>query len=73
MISVGDLIEAIDDKSTVGVRHFQVARHLKDIPVGTTFNVTLMEPKKAFSKFIHICFLTNLIFLLLEGIGVQEN
>ncbi|CAK8675839.1 PDZ domain-containing protein GIPC1-like [Clavelina lepadiformis] len=49
MISVGDLIEAIDDKSTVGVRHFQVARHLKDIPVGTTFNVTLMEPKKAFN------------------------
>lgn len=47
-ICVGDHIEAIEDTSLVGTRHFEVAKRLKDLPIGTTFSVTLIEPRKAF-------------------------
>lgn len=30
----------------VGKRHFEVAKALKDIPVGTTFVIRLIEPMK---------------------------
>nr|XP_002123731.1 PDZ domain-containing protein GIPC1 [Ciona intestinalis] len=47
-VCVGDHIESIDNVSTVGTRHFQVAKQLKDIPLNTTFLLTLVEPKKGF-------------------------
>ncbi|XP_043226853.1 PDZ domain-containing protein GIPC3-like [Amphibalanus amphitrite] len=46
-IKVGDHVERIDDVSLVGCRHFDVARMLKEIPVGTTFTLRAVEPLTA--------------------------
>ena len=43
-IKAGDHIEKINEKSVVGIRHFEVAQLLKDIPVGSTFKIRLIEP-----------------------------
>lgn len=52
-IKVGDHIEKINDKDLVGARHFEVAKMLKDIPVGTTFTIKLIEPtREGFCKCI---------------------
>ncbi len=52
-LQAGDHIEKIDDKSMVGLRHFEVAKALKDIEVGTTFTIRLIEPfKDGFRKWI---------------------
>ncbi|XP_075062991.1 PDZ domain-containing protein GIPC1 [Mixophyes fleayi] len=48
LISVGDVIEAINGKNLVGCRHFEVARTLKELPRGRTFTIKLCEPRKAF-------------------------
>ncbi|NXI41769.1 GIPC1 protein, partial [Galbula dea] len=48
VISVGDMIEAIDGQSLVGARHYEVAKMLKDLPRGRTFALKLTEPRKAF-------------------------
>ena len=44
LIKIGDHIEKINDKSVVGIRHFEVARVLKSIPIGSTFKLRLVEP-----------------------------
>ena len=44
LVKVGDHIEKINDKSLVGTRHFEVARMLKELPVGSTFTMRLVEP-----------------------------
>ncbi len=44
LIKIGDHIEKINDKPIVGTRHFEVANMLKDIPVGSTFKLRLIEP-----------------------------
>jgi molybdenum cofactor biosynthesis enzyme len=44
LVKVGDHIEKINDKSLVGTRHFEVAKMLKELPVGTTFTMRLIEP-----------------------------
>jgi len=46
-VNVGDHIEKINDMSTVGCRHFEVAKALKDIPVGSTFTLRVVEPMKS--------------------------
>ncbi|CAL1580929.1 unnamed protein product [Knipowitschia caucasica] len=48
VISVGDHIECINDKNVVGIRHYEVARMLKDLPRSKTFTLKLVEPMKAF-------------------------
>ena len=45
-ISVGDVIEKIEGKCFVGSRHFSVAKALKDLPIGHTFTLRLIEPSK---------------------------
>lgn len=45
-IKVGDHIEQINEKNLVGARHFEVAKMLKDIPVGSTFTLRLVEPTR---------------------------
>lgn len=45
-IKVGDHIEKINDQDLIGSRHFEVAKMLKDIPVGTTFTLKLVEPTR---------------------------
>ena len=50
IVKVGDHIEAINQQSTIGFRHYQVAKILKNIPMGSTFTLYLVEPQKAFGK-----------------------
>ncbi|KFQ90625.1 PDZ domain-containing protein GIPC1, partial [Nipponia nippon] len=50
VISVGDMIEAIDGQSLVGARHYEVAKMLKELPRGRTFALQLTEPRKAFGR-----------------------
>lgn len=45
-INIGDHICLIGDKEMVGCRHFEVAKVLREIPLGTTFGLKLQEPKK---------------------------
>ena len=45
---VGDHIQAINGSDLTGCRHFEVARMLKEIPIGSEFTMTCVEPKKAF-------------------------
>ncbi|XP_070564404.1 PDZ domain-containing protein GIPC1-like [Ptychodera flava] len=49
-VNVGDHVEAINGKSMVGCRHFEVARTLKELPQGARFTMTLVEPRKAFAE-----------------------
>ncbi|XP_065511026.1 PDZ domain-containing protein GIPC1 [Caloenas nicobarica] len=48
VIGVGDMIEAIDGRSLVGARHFEVAKMLKELPRGRSFALQLTEPRRAF-------------------------
>lgn len=45
-ISVGDHIERLGGTNCVGRRHHEVARLLKEIPLGATFTIRLVEPVK---------------------------
>jgi len=47
-IGVGDHIQAINGTDLTGSRHFEVARLLKEIPIGSEFTITAVDPKKAF-------------------------
>lgn len=49
-VAVGDHIESIDGKNLKGCRHFEVARILKDIPIGAEFTLKCVEPKKSFDE-----------------------
>ncbi|KAM7409590.1 hypothetical protein PAMA_001192 [Pampus argenteus] len=49
-VCVGDHIEAINDQSIVGCRHYEVAKMLKEQPRGIPFTLRLVGPKKAFGK-----------------------
>lgn len=47
-IAVGDHIAKINGTDLTGCRHFEVARMLKEIPIGSEFSIVCVEPKKAF-------------------------
>lgn len=47
-VAVGDHIQSINGTDLTGSRHFEVARMLKEIPIGSEFSITLVEPRKAF-------------------------
>ncbi|XP_038601539.1 PDZ domain-containing protein GIPC2 [Tachyglossus aculeatus] len=47
-ICEGDHIDSINGKSIVGLRHFEVAKILKELEKDQTFTLKLIEPKKAF-------------------------
>jgi len=46
-IFVGDLIEKINGVSTIGLRHYEVAKMLKEVPKGTSFLLRVIEPVKS--------------------------
>ncbi|XP_052468912.1 PDZ domain-containing protein GIPC1 [Carassius gibelio] len=48
VICVGDHIECINGKNIVGMRHYEVARMLKELPKDQAFSIKLVEPMKAF-------------------------
>lgn len=47
-ICVGDVVQSINNISTIGMRHFQVAKTLRELELNSTFVMSLVEPKKAF-------------------------
>merc|ERR1719162_2563909 len=46
-IGVGDHVSHINGTSLEGSRHFEVARMLKEIPIGSEFSVQVTHPKLA--------------------------
>ncbi|XP_005533601.1 PREDICTED: PDZ domain-containing protein GIPC1, partial [Pseudopodoces humilis] len=46
-VGVGDVLEALDGRSLVGARHFEVARLLQELPRGQRFTLRLTEPRRA--------------------------
>ena len=49
-VNVGDLIEAINGRSMIGSRHFEVAKLLKELPRYEEITLRLTETRKAFGK-----------------------
>ncbi|PFX27771.1 PDZ domain-containing protein GIPC1 [Stylophora pistillata] len=47
-ICVGDHIEAINNNAVVGTRHYDVARMLRELPVGEEIFFQLVEPVRSF-------------------------
>ncbi|XP_018417706.1 PREDICTED: PDZ domain-containing protein GIPC3 [Nanorana parkeri] len=47
-VNVGDNIEAINDQTIVGCRHYEVAKMLRELPKNESFTLRLVQPKKAF-------------------------
>jgi hypothetical protein len=47
---VGDSIEAINDHSIVGCRHYEVAKMLRELPKSQPFTLRLVQPRRAFGK-----------------------
>lgn len=50
IVDVGDHIESINGNSMLKCRHFEVARMLKELPVGEVFTLTIVQPRRAFGK-----------------------
>ncbi|KAG9466730.1 hypothetical protein GDO78_016202 [Eleutherodactylus coqui] len=48
IVNVGDNIEAINDQTIVGCRHYEVAKMLRELPKSETFTLRLVQPKRAF-------------------------
>lgn len=44
VLRVGDHIAAINSRSTLGMRHFEVAKSIREIPQNTVFTLQLIEP-----------------------------
>jgi len=49
-IGVGDHIAKINGTDLQGCRHFEVARMLKEIAIGSEFTIERVSPKKAFGE-----------------------
>lgn len=49
-VCVGDSIEAINDQSIVGCRHYEVAKMLRELPKSQPFTLRLVRPKRAFGE-----------------------
>jgi hypothetical protein len=47
-VAVGDHIAQINGTDLTGCRHFEVARMLKEIAIGSEFTMVCVEPKKSF-------------------------
>ncbi|XP_003428905.1 PDZ domain-containing protein GIPC3 isoform X3 [Ornithorhynchus anatinus] len=47
-VCVGDSIEAINDQTIVGYRHYEVAKMLRELPKAQPFTLRLVQPKRAF-------------------------
>ncbi|XP_076775390.1 PDZ domain-containing protein GIPC3 isoform X5 [Arvicanthis niloticus] len=49
-VCVGDSIEAINDHSIVGCRHYEVAKMLRELPKSQPFTLRLVQPRRAFAQ-----------------------
>lgn len=52
LVCVGDHVECINGCNIVGIRHYEVARMLKELPKDKNFTLTLVEPLKAFGELL---------------------
>ncbi|KAK6188391.1 hypothetical protein SNE40_004572 [Patella caerulea] len=52
IVYVGDHIEKLNGQTVVGLRHYEVAKMLKEIPKGTTFTLRVVEPLKSGFSFV---------------------
>ncbi|ESO92646.1 hypothetical protein LOTGIDRAFT_120670 [Lottia gigantea] len=52
IVYVGDHIEKLNGEPVVGLRHYEVAKMLKEIPKGTTFTLRVVEPLKSGFSFV---------------------
>lgn len=50
MICVGDHIESINGRDVSDLRHYEVAKMLKDLEKGRVFKLKLIEPMKSFGE-----------------------
>lgn len=73
-VCVGDHIEAINDQSIVGCRHYEVAKMLKEQPRGIPFTLRLVGPKRAFGeiRFSH-CYCMRIDVEHIEGQSTFEK
>ena len=46
LIDIGDHIEKIDNESFIGQRHYDIAKKLRSISVGSKFTLRLISPEK---------------------------
>lgn len=67
-IRPGDHIAAINAESTVGLRHYEVAKAIREVPQNTNFTIRLIEPKYS-DKFLKQDQLHNDDYLLEEQCG----
>jgi PDZ domain-containing protein GIPC len=44
-INIGDHIESINNQSAVGIEHYELAKMIKDIPLGDKISLRLFEPR----------------------------
>uniref|UniRef100_A0A0K0CTH3 PDZ domain-containing protein n=1 Tax=Angiostrongylus cantonensis TaxID=6313 RepID=A0A0K0CTH3_ANGCA len=49
-LAVGQLIECIDGVNVTGMRHFEVVRILRNMPIGKTFILRVVSPKQSASR-----------------------
>ena len=54
-VRVGDMIVSINGRNMVGLRHFDVAKTLKELPLLQEFVLRLVEPQRAFGKCVSVC------------------
>lgn len=66
VICIGDHIECINGKFIVGMRHFEVARMLKELPRDQSFTLKLVEPMKAFGLSYLFTFKVPLVYVFLN-------
>ena len=59
-VKIGDHVAQINDKNVVGMRHFEVAKMLRELPVGEEFTLNLVEPLRAVS-YTHLTLPTILL------------
>ncbi|KHJ82112.1 hypothetical protein OESDEN_18196, partial [Oesophagostomum dentatum] len=46
-LDIGQLIEKIDGINVTGMRHYEVVRILRNMPIGKTFTMRVVSPKES--------------------------
>ncbi|VDO29859.1 unnamed protein product [Heligmosomoides polygyrus] len=46
-LAIGQLIEKIDGVNVTGMRHYEVVRILRNMPIGKTFTIRVVSPKQS--------------------------
>jgi hypothetical protein len=49
-ICIGDMIKSINGRNMIGLRHYEVAKLLKELPQFTEIVIEVVEPRKSFGE-----------------------